>query len=103
MVAYCSTRASLTTGPIIVTMAHVSHAEELIVAETDWSYPMPNQPLAVQMYTLHEQVVADIVGSLRAVAELGYTAVELHTLGGKSAAELRTELDMLGLRVAGMH
>jgi sugar phosphate isomerase/epimerase len=64
---------------------------------------MTKNPLAVQMYTLRDQVANDIVGALRAVAELGYGAVELHTLGGLSTADLRAELDTLGLRVAGMH
>jgi sugar phosphate isomerase/epimerase len=64
---------------------------------------MATRPIAVQMYTLRDAVQSDIVGTLRAVAELGYGAVELHTLGGLSAADLRTELDTLGLKVAGMH
>jgi len=64
---------------------------------------MVKNPVAVQMYTLRDQVATDIVGTLRAVAELGYGAVELHTLGGLSARDLRTELDTLGLQVTGMH
>lgn len=64
---------------------------------------MTTRPLAVQMYTLRDAVQQDIVGTLRAVAELGYRAVELHTLGGLSARELRTELDALGLQVSSMH
>src|SRR5690242_8808544 len=55
------------------------------------------------MYSLRDNVAADYVGTLRAVAELGYGAVELVTLGGLAASELRTELDTLGLQVAGMH
>jgi sugar phosphate isomerase/epimerase len=64
---------------------------------------MPKHPIAVQMYTLRNEVASDYAGTLRAVAELGYGAVELTTLGSFSAAELRTELDTLGLQVAGMH
>jgi sugar phosphate isomerase/epimerase len=64
---------------------------------------MPRNPIAIQMYTLRDQVAADIVGTLRAVAELGYGAVELHSFGGLSAADLRTQLDTLGLQVAGVH
>lgn len=60
-------------------------------------------PIAVQMYTLRDAVAADYPGTLRAVAELGYRAVELVTLGNMSASELRKELDTLGLQVAGMH
>jgi sugar phosphate isomerase/epimerase len=64
---------------------------------------MPNHPIAVQMYSLRDNVAANYVGTLRAVAELGYGAVELVTLGDFKAAALRTELDTLGLQVAGMH
>src|SRR4030095_16046297 len=66
---------------------------------------MPNQPLAVQMYTLRDQVAADIVGTLRAVAELGYGAVELGlgSLGGMRPAGLRPQLDALGLPGGGIH
>lgn len=55
------------------------------------------------MYTLREAVAADYVGTLRALAELGYRAVELVTLGDMTAAQLRRELDTLGLAVSGMH
>ena len=64
---------------------------------------MTREPLSVQLYTLRDQVAADYAGTLRAVAELGYGAVELATLGSFSAAELRRELDTLGLRANGMH
>ncbi|HEU4326417.1 MAG TPA: sugar phosphate isomerase/epimerase [Roseiflexaceae bacterium] len=64
---------------------------------------MTHQPLAVQLYTLRDAVEQDYLGTLRAVAELGYGAVELVTLGKYSAEELRRELDLLGLRVAAMH
>jgi sugar phosphate isomerase/epimerase len=64
---------------------------------------MPTRPIAIQMYTLRDLAAADFVGTLRAVAELGYRAVELAGLGGLSASALRTELDTLGLQVAAAH
>ncbi|GAB4194698.1 MAG: sugar phosphate isomerase/epimerase [Roseiflexaceae bacterium] len=64
---------------------------------------MTHHPLAVQLYTLRDAVEQDYLGTLRAVAELGYGAVELVTLGAYSAEELRRELDLLGLQVAAMH
>lgn len=64
---------------------------------------MVRHPLAVQMYTLRNDVANDYPGTLRAVAELGYQAVELATLGGLTAATLRTHLDALGLHIVGMH
>jgi sugar phosphate isomerase/epimerase len=64
---------------------------------------MPKNPISIQMYTLRDQVAADIAGVLRAVAELGYGAVELHSFGNLSAAQVRAELDTLGLQASGMH
>lgn len=64
---------------------------------------MAQHPLAVQLYTLREAVGRDYFGTLRAVAELGYGAVELVTLGSFSAADLRRELDVLGLQACAMH
>src|SRR6266508_118689 len=66
---------------------------------------MPTNPIAVQMYTLRDQVDVDITGALRAVAELGYGAVELELkrLGGWSPAALRSEIEALGLRVTSAH
>jgi sugar phosphate isomerase/epimerase len=64
---------------------------------------MLNKTIAVQMYTLRDAMDADYVGTLRAVAELGYRAVELTTLGSLGAAGLRKELDLLGLKATGMH
>lgn len=60
-------------------------------------------PISVQMYTLRDAVAVDYLGTLRAVAELGFRAVELVTLGDMVAIELRRELDILGLRASGMH
>jgi sugar phosphate isomerase/epimerase len=64
---------------------------------------MPDRPISLQLYTVREQVAADYPGTLRAVAEIGYRAVELVTLGSFTAPELRAELDRLGLQVSGMH
>src|SRR5690349_15362573 len=64
---------------------------------------MSKRPIAVQMYTLRDAIATNYIGTLRAVAELGYRAVELTTLGSLSASELRTELETLGLEVAGVH
>jgi sugar phosphate isomerase/epimerase len=59
--------------------------------------------VGLQLYTVREQCERDLEGTLRAVAELGYDGVELASLHGRSASELRTLLDELGLAVAGRH
>src|SRR5439155_9443914 len=64
---------------------------------------MPDNPISLQLYTVRDQVASDYAGTLRAVADFGYRAVELVTLGTFAAAGLRAELDRLGLQVSGMH
>lgn len=60
-------------------------------------------PISLQMYTLREETAKDFLGTLRAVAELGYGAVELAGYGNVTAAQLKPELDALGLKVSGAH
>lgn len=64
---------------------------------------MANIPVALQLYTVREQLKDDFAGTVRDVAEMGYTGVELAGYGGLSGRELRRLLDDLGLRVAGDH
>jgi sugar phosphate isomerase/epimerase len=58
----------------------------------------------VQIFSLREEAKADYVGTLRAIAALGYRAYEAaFGYGGLPAADLRDRLDDLGLRVASSH
>lgn len=60
-------------------------------------------PISLQMYTLREETAQDFVGTLAAVAGLGYGAVELAGYGNLTPTQLRAEVDRLGLRVSGAH
>ena len=64
---------------------------------------MAKIPVALQLYTVRDELRKDFVGTVRAVAAMGYAGVELAGYGGLSATELRHLLDDLGLRVAGDH
>ena len=64
---------------------------------------MATNPLSLQMYTLRDLASVDYVGTLRKVKEIGYGAVEVAGVGGMGAAELRRELDAIGLIVSGAH
>src|ERR687896_116946 len=59
--------------------------------------------VALELYTVREQAAADFPGTLRAVAEAGYRAVEFAGTHGLAAGELRATLDGLGLRAMGAH
>jgi sugar phosphate isomerase/epimerase len=59
--------------------------------------------IGLQLYTVRDACDADLEGTLRTVAGLGYDGVELYSLHGRDAAEVRGLLDELGLAVAGRH
>jgi sugar phosphate isomerase/epimerase len=64
---------------------------------------MARLPVALQMYTVRDDLAADFVGTLRKVAEIGYTAVEIDPPAGMTAAEARTVLADLGLTAVAAH
>lgn len=65
---------------------------------------MAKIPVALQLFTLRDELDADFVGTLKQVAEIGYAGVELAgNTGGMNARELKSLLDGLGLAVAGSH
>src|SRR5688500_13260887 len=64
---------------------------------------MAQIPIAVQMYTLRNETERDFAGTLKKVAEIGYTGVEFAGTHGFTAGELFRVLDGLGLCPAGSH
>ncbi|MGB9678425.1 MAG: sugar phosphate isomerase/epimerase family protein [Thermoanaerobacteraceae bacterium] len=62
-----------------------------------------NLQIAVQLYTLREEMEKDFIGTLEKVAEVGYSGVEFAGYGGLKAAEMRKTLDRLGLEAAASH
>jgi sugar phosphate isomerase/epimerase len=60
-------------------------------------------PVSVQMYTVRDKSEKDFRGTLAAVAKIGFKAVELAGTFGMAAADLKSYLDSLGLRVSGTH
>ena len=61
------------------------------------------QTIALQLYTVRNETARDFAGTLRKVADIGYTAVELAGHGGLTASEARTVLDECGLRAVSAH
>ena len=61
-------------------------------------------PLAVQLYTLRDQIAQDFAETVKQVAEIGYAGVEMAGYGNlKTAAEAKRALDDAGLKVVGAH
>ncbi len=56
-----------------------------------------NMPIALQLYSVRDDLAADFEGTLRKVKELGYEGVEFAGLCGLEAQDIRAMLDKLGL------
>jgi sugar phosphate isomerase/epimerase len=59
--------------------------------------------VAVQLWTIREELERDLEGSLRTLGELGYDGVELIQLPDHDRAQVLEWLDEAGLAVAGRH
>lgn len=59
--------------------------------------------IAVQLYTLREELAADTLGGLARLAEIGYRHVEVAGTYGMSPERFRGLLDAAGLAAIGMH
>lgn len=60
-------------------------------------------PLAAQLYTVRQACQKDFAGTLKAVAKIGYRAVELAGFYGVPAVEARRLLDEANLMAVGAH
>ncbi|MDO7906701.1 sugar phosphate isomerase/epimerase [Paenibacillus sp. JX-17] len=61
-------------------------------------------PVAVQPYTVREQLAQDYTGTLEKIAEIGYRGIELgRPPEGMTIKEQKALLDRLGLQVVGTH
>jgi sugar phosphate isomerase/epimerase len=64
---------------------------------------MTKIPIALQLYSVREDCQKDLPGVLKAVAGMGYQGVEFAGYYNRTAQELRTMLDDLGLKCCGTH
>lgn len=60
-------------------------------------------PVALQLYTLREEVEKDFKGTLRKVAEMGFDGVELAGHGGQGILEVKEALQSCGLQAVSSH
>ncbi|MCC3375361.1 sugar phosphate isomerase/epimerase [Cohnella sp. REN36] len=59
--------------------------------------------LAAQLYTLRNELKRDFPGTLRELARMGWTAVQIDGLHGNDPREIAAVMNEMGLRTAGMH
>lgn len=60
-------------------------------------------PIALQLYSVRDDLAADFYGTLKQVKEMGYDGVELAGLGHKDPKEVRAMIDELGLKMNSSH
>lgn len=65
---------------------------------------MSNVKIGYQLYSARWQAAADLPGTLRAIADMGYDGIELAGLyDGRTAQQFRAELDKVGLPAISAH
>jgi sugar phosphate isomerase/epimerase len=60
-------------------------------------------PIGLQLYTLADQAKADLEGTLKAVAAIGFKTIELAGYAGRTPAQLRQAMDAVGLTTPSAH
>jgi sugar phosphate isomerase/epimerase len=64
---------------------------------------MSDLSIGLQLYTVRDYTAKDFVGTVRRVAELGYSGVEFAGYGNLSAQEIKALLNETGLKAASTH
>lgn len=60
-------------------------------------------PVAIQVYSVRDDAAADMMGTLKKIADMGYDGVEFAGFYDYGAEEIRAELDKLGLKAVSSH
>ncbi len=60
-------------------------------------------PVALQLYSVRDELAKDFLGTIKKVKEMGYDGVELSGLAGLDEKEVRKMLDEVGLEVMSSH
>ena len=61
------------------------------------------RPIGLQVYTVREAAAKDLPGTLKAIADIGYSEIELAGQPARPVGEMRTLLADCGLAVPSMH
>ncbi|MFC4109776.1 sugar phosphate isomerase/epimerase family protein [Micromonospora zhanjiangensis] len=64
---------------------------------------VPADRISIQLYTLRDQLAADLPGTLAALRKIGYTRVEHAGFVGRTAAQFKAALDAAGIRATSGH
>jgi sugar phosphate isomerase/epimerase len=94
-----SRRTFLKTSATTAAFAGV-HPAALLAAD---SYGGNRIPFGLQLYSVRDECAKDLVGTVKAVAKMGYKGVEFAGYHGRDAKTLRQLLDDAGLKCCGTH
>lgn len=72
-------------------------------AEAEPFFTRIGMPIGLQLYALGDEIRADLGAAFASVAAMGYGEVELPSLLGSSAAELKRLADAAGVKIASLH
>ncbi|CAM8672365.1 MULTISPECIES: sugar phosphate isomerase/epimerase family protein [Sphingobium] len=72
-------------------------------ASRDGFFAQRKLAIGIQLYTLAQAAAADLDGTFASLAGIGYGAVELAGLMGKSPAQVRASADRAGLKLTSFH
>ena len=64
---------------------------------------MATLPIALQLYTVRDEMEKDFEGTLKKVKEMGYDGVEFAGLYGHTGAEVRAMCEKIGLVPVSAH
>jgi len=84
-----------------VSLASTAAAAATLAPRT-WSASAP-VPTGIQLYTVGSDLEKDPAGTLKKLAQIGYTEVEIASLGKLTAAQLRDFIKDAGLRAPSAH
>lgn len=96
-----SSMPNLTRRTLLGSMAATLSASALPAVAR--AQPLPEELRGLQLYTVRAAYTADPIATLRRVREIGYRYVETAGLAGKSAKELKSAMDDLGLKAVSSH
>ena len=95
-----SRRAIVAAG--VAGLAGVGAARDALAADQPF-FASTGLPIGLQLYTLADQAQADLEGTLKAVAAIGFKSIELAGYAGRTPAQLRAAMDAVGLSTPSAH
>ena len=60
-------------------------------------------PIGIQLYTVGPDAAKDLDGTLKALSAIGYKSIELHSLLGRTGAQMKAALDGAGVACTSIH